>query len=157
MRHDARLRSSSRSSESGTRFEWLTNSLSRPPCAPPGRPAKARQMAAALAEDFCRASTKLIDADARARQACSIESDPTRLEFDRDRKRPALSSVHRRDGDAEGARRRERLEQLRPQAGVAGLYAGQPLAEPVGIPPGPRRDRGVPVAQVGQGTRLSPD
>ena len=74
-----------------------------------------------------------------------------------DRGTPALSALHRRDRDGEGAHGRRRLEHTRPRAGRAGLHGRQRLAEPCRVPARPRGHRGVPRPQVATRARLPPD
>ena len=62
------------------------------------------------------------------------------------------SALHRRDRRAEGPRRRGWLEQPRPRPRGAGLYRGQPLAEPRRVLPGPRRPSPASCAANGRGS-----
>src|SRR5215831_9474348 len=70
---------------------------------------------------------------------------------------PTASAIHKGDRRTKGPHGGGCLELSRPRTCCARLYRGQPLAQPVRIFPGPACDRGVPQAQMGQGTRLSPD
>src|SRR6185312_7400168 len=70
---------------------------------------------------------------------------------------PTAAALHERDRRAKGPHGGRCLELSRSRARRAGLYRGQPLAQSLGVPSGPRRDRRLSEAQMAEGTELPTD
>ena len=71
--------------------------------------------------------------------------------------RPPLPPFRAETAAQKARHGRRCLEHARSRARRACLHAGQPLAEPRGILPGPRSDRSLPRPQMAARTRLPPD